>query len=552
MKQTCTATGKSFTISEAEQDMRSKLGVPMPTMCPEERHRQRFIFRNERSLYWGKCAATGKRILTMYSPESKVKAYHNDYWWSDKWDTRDYGIDYDFTRPFFDQFREVLYATPHPQLEVELSTMENSGYCNAAANLKNCYWTFNADNDRDCLYCSYVNSCTDCVDCVATDYSELCYQCMDCIRCYNSQYLFDCTGCSDCLFGASLIGCKDCFGCTNMRNKQYCFNNKQLTKDEYEEKVSAILGQYTHAQLLQFFLDFKATQPHKASRQLMCENSTGDHLMQCQNCENCYTCVNTQDSINCIDLKSIDGRNYNNLDISFFGYNVMGSYNCMTVGYEVTNAFGCVNCYNVSDMFYSYFCFNATHDCFGCVGLKKGSYCILNKQYTKEEYYALKDKIIAHMKETGEWGQFFPMSISPFAYNETIAQEYYPLMQSKVQAAGLRWKDQDRTEYQPQTVTILESISDVSDAICDDVLACKVTGKNYKIQKAELVFYKKTGLPVPQKHPDQRHIERIKLRNQRQLYKRKCAVSGTEVMTTYAPDRNEKVLCEVEYLKALE
>jgi len=31
------------------------------------------------------------------------------------------------------------------------------------------------------------------------------------------------------------------------------------------------------------------------------------------------------------------------------------------------------------------------------------------------------------MIETGEWGEFFHPSLSPFGYNETVAQEYYPL-----------------------------------------------------------------------------------------------------------------------------
>jgi hypothetical protein len=51
----------------------------------------------------------------------------------------------------------------------------------------------------------------------------------------------------------------------------------------------------------------------------------------------------------------------------------------------------------------------------------------LNKQYTKEEYEKLLPKIIAHMKKTGEWGEFFPISISPFNYEETPAMDYYPL-----------------------------------------------------------------------------------------------------------------------------
>ena len=37
--------------------------------------------------------------------------------------------------------------------------------------------------------------------------------------------------------------------------------------------------------------------------------------------------------------------------------------------------------------------------CFGCVGFKHKQYCILNKQYTKEEYEKLVQKIIKQMND---------------------------------------------------------------------------------------------------------------------------------------------------------
>ena len=62
----------------------------------------------------------------------------------------------------------------------------------------------------------------------------------------------------------------------------------------------------------------------------------------------------------------------------------------------------------------------------------------MNKQYTKEEYEELVPKIIEHMKTPltnpllggegmSERGEFFPMHSSHYAYNETIAQDFFPL-----------------------------------------------------------------------------------------------------------------------------
>ena len=36
------------------------------------------------------------------------------------------------------------------------------------------------------------------------------------------------------------------------------------------------------------------------------------------------------------------------------------------------------------------------------------------------------------MMKTGEWGEFFPSSLSPFGYNETVAQEHFPMSREEV------------------------------------------------------------------------------------------------------------------------
>jgi hypothetical protein len=76
-----------------------------------------------------------------------------------------------------------------------------------------------------------------------------------------------------------------------------------------------------------------------------------------------------------------------------------------------------------------------------------------------------------------------------------------------------------------------------------------VTGKPFKIIKQELVFYIENHLPIPTKHPDQRHKERMTLRNPRELHERHCAECGVDIITTYVPDRPERVACEGCYRK---
>jgi hypothetical protein len=106
-------------------------------------------------------------------------------------------------------------------------------------------------------------------------------------------------------------------------------------------------------------------------------------------------------------------------------------------------------------------------------------------------------------------------SLSPFAYNETVAQEYYSVSQSK---AIKQWFK--RSDYQapsPKSSNIvkwseLECIEEITDDILQTAIECEITWKLFRIQPRELAFYRKYGISVPSKHPDQRHMERLEFR----------------------------------------
>jgi hypothetical protein len=184
--------------------------------------------------------------------------------------------------------------------------------------------------------------------------------------------------------------------------------------------------------------------------------------------------------------------------------------------------------------------------------MKKHNYCILNKQYSKEEYEELIPKIIDHMKTTNEWGEYFPYELSPFAYNETVAHEYYPLTKEEVEKQGFKWKEMKDEIPKVEKIISASQLPDTIEEIPDDVLnwaiKCEETDRPFKIVKQELEFYRKMKLPIPHLHPDERHKRRMALRNPRKLWDRKCDKCEKEISTTYAPERPEKVFCEECYL----
>jgi CxxC-x17-CxxC domain-containing protein len=277
---------------------------------------------------------------------------------------------------------------------------------------------------------------------------------------------------------------------------------------------------------------------------LKSENVTGDHIHSSKNCENCFDGHGNEDCFDAISLA----------DSKDVGH----SYSAGWPGCElIFNSAVSRGSTNLVCCYYSWFCENLQYcdscsnskDCFGCIGLKHAQYCVLNKQYSKEEYFRLREKIIKHMKTTGEYGKFFPIKDSAFAYNESVAGEYFPLTEKEILAKNWRYREEKQNfKYDGPKYEIPAKIEDVPDDIVDKILTCEATGKYYKIQKAELEFYRKMNLPIPRLCPDERHKRRMALRNPRQLFSRECAECGKDIQTTFAPDRPEKVLCEKCYL----
>jgi hypothetical protein len=89
-----------------------------------------------------------------------------------------YGREFDFTRGFFEQFREMLREMPIISLYTQNS--ENSEYTNYATNNKNCYLTSSFVGEcEDCSYGNFLVDCQNSVDCSHMQHSQNCYQCVD-------------------------------------------------------------------------------------------------------------------------------------------------------------------------------------------------------------------------------------------------------------------------------------------------------------------------------------------------------------------------------------
>jgi len=569
-QKTCKQCSEKFIIEDEDLEFYKKISptyddktfsIPNPTLCPNCRTQRRMAFRNERNLYNRTCDLCHKNIVSVYSPDKPNTVYCQECWWGDKWDVKDYGTEFDFNKSLSEQISELMQKVPLPSSLIVNST--NCDYTNQTVNSKNCYLVFRGGETEDTMYSHLPLKCIGCVDCYGTTSCQYCYECIDCQNCYASFYCRLSKNLSNCILCFNCIGSKNCFGSVGLRNAQYHFFNEKLSKDEYQQKVKEYWdgSQESLEKAKKKHNELIIKTPNRSLQIVHSQNATGDYI------------TDSKDIKNCFDVEGTDLARYStgvefsediyDSDYIYYGELCLENMSNSNSRNILFSSFS----FDVNNVLYSAYCFNNSHDLFGCVGMKKAQYSILNKEYSKEEYEKLVPKIIEHMKKSGEWGEFFPMDISPFGYNETIAQEYFPIDEKETKKLGAKWQVNDYSPkydgpfYQPKNIKEYIDNEKERQEILSGIIKCEVSGKPFKITPTELAFYIEHGIPIPTKHYNIRHKERLTLRNPRKLYHRECMCEETghdhdgrcknEFETTYAPNRVEKIYCEKCYQKSI-
>jgi len=396
---------------------------------------------------------------------------------------------------------------------------------------------------QDCMYSSYGADTKDTVDSMGifgtgeglyeVMYSEKCYGCR---HVYKSNSLINCFYCFNC------NNCENCFMCVNLKGKKYFIKNKQYTKEEYEKIVNNyhINSWSGSLNTEEEFNEFLLSQPIKYAVLKNCLDCTGENMTNSKNSKYNF---HLRRSENSKYLENGDTQK-DSYDLCVGG-ELEQCYEGLTPDHS-NKALFCIYTWKCADILYSESC-QSSNNCFGCVALKHGEYSIFNKQYSKEKYFELKEKIIEHMKKAGEWGEFFPMKFSPFAYNESMAMFSFPLSKEEVILQGLKWQDNvQETRGKTTLMEVPDKIEDVGDSILDEVLECYNCQRNYKIIHSELLFYRKWGIPVPRICFFCRLKRRFDKRGPSKLWHRKCMKEGcsNEFETSYAPERTEIIYCE--------
>lgn len=572
---TCQNCKNQFTIESEDFDFYKKIAVPPPTFCPSCRRQRRLAWRNDLNLYSRACDLCKKSIISIYSTDKPFPVYCQKCWWSDDWDPKRYAQVYDPSKNFFVQFKELQSRVPAlAMVNDDGIASVNCEYTQDFAFAKNCYMSFIGWKAEDCAYCYYVVSGKNMVDCLDSMggsqftyeniYTEKCYQCT---WAYYSIALSDCHFCYDCQ------DCSDCFMCVGLRHKQYCFKNQQYSKEEYEKILEEYqLGTYSGVERAKKeFEPLLSRYPRRFSVMRNCVHCTGNCLLNGKNSKFCFNVQRPEDS-KYVQNSDTPKESYDLL----VGGELNQCYEGITPDHSYRGLFTMFSWKN-SEVFYVDACHSSKY-LFGCCGIKKGQHCILNREYSKEEYEALLPKIKKDMERmlyadkqgnVYPFGEFFPVSLSNFAYNESAAQDYFPLTREETLSQRYSWQDNLQITMGKSTMNaekIPDGIVDVKPSIIEEVLSCSECKRNYRITRAELEFYRHLKIPIPRKCFYCRHKARLNFRNPHTLWHRACTCGGgqsenavykntavhfhgtghcpNEFETSYVPGRPEIVYCE--------
>ena len=407
------------------------------------------------------------------------------------------------------EFKKLVLSTP--RYNVKGVQAENCDYSDTAVRSRNCYYSFGAFYSEDLLYGRYSRKCTSSCDMTFCVGCEDCIECIDCAGCYGSSYLVECKSCVDCSFCDSCYSCEDCFGCVALHRQKYCYFNKQLSQEEYRQRVSLrrLSTALDAAQVRAQVSILKRTCVLAAVDLYRSDSCTGNHLAECSACFHCYDAFAMEDCLYVVEANG--NRSCCDLTVCF------ESELCYSCVHSPLN-YDCSFLYQTDSSVNSEFCAfsRKLKHCFGCAYLSNAEFCILNRQYRPEEYAQRVAAIRAELIRTDSFNMklFFA---SDYEWHR-LKSEREPILQATVEEEG--------------------SMADVH--VCRNE-GCR---KQYRIIPPEQEFYNRKQLPAPTQCPSCRHLERMALRTERQLYRRECGSCRKTMLSVYPPSAPYIIYCQ--------
>lgn len=281
----------------------------------------------------------------------------------------------------FKQFQETRKSIKHkyPLKPNHNPISENSDYGDYLVRCKNSYYSFDTADSNDIIYIFDSFKAKYCVDGDYVIESELCYECVDVLKAYNSTYLNYCGRIYNSHFCWDCGDSNNLFGCVHISYKEYCIFNQQYTKEEYEAKIKELLKRPAEESLAKMW-ELARNYPVSTTYVSFSENCDyNNHVDISKNMYLCFDCAHSEDCAYSYDAH----HNKNCFDMTQ-AFHSQFCYECADSS-SLNNCHHMKDCNKVFDSGFCNSCSNSNH-LFGCYGLDEKEYCILNKQYAKEEY----------------------------------------------------------------------------------------------------------------------------------------------------------------------
>lgn len=536
-----------FCLEIGDIEMLKALRVPPPNYCPTCRRIRRMVHMGTIHLFKRLCDAPkhDEMIISIFSKECPFPVYDFKYFISEEFDAFRFGKKYDETKSPLAQLWDLRKTFPMPSFLNRDLLSVNSEYTNGGRDLKNGYYTSGCFHSEDVWYSNLVNKSKSIMDSRSINTSEYVYNSAYSRNLYKCSFTYFSKECSDSMFLYDCRNCTDCFGCVNLRNKKYHVFTKELAKEEYAtfmKNVYPLTREKLNAYAEEFWTLVHKL-PMNASQNTRTENSTGILLSRSKNV---YDAIHSENSEN---VRHIDGAlsHKDSMDFLFSGGHSNNLYMTTNIGSESSKVK-----FSISSKFCleSEFIFNSKSltNCFMCFGLENKSFCILNQQYTQEEYWPLVDIIKTEMLKRGEYADGPGMEFSAQAYNFSLANIAFPLSEEIILSlGGYVGKEQESNTDGIEIIdseNIPENIDEVSDKITTKALRCTLSGKPFKVIQTELDFYRRMKLPLPNIHPTIRTDKMYHIGAVGKKYNTTCNKCNTDILSIFDPKENYNFYCE--------
>ncbi|MFA5791535.1 MAG: hypothetical protein WC884_00675 [Candidatus Paceibacterota bacterium] len=537
----CVDCKNEFKIDPGDLDLYEKIGLKVPGQC--------FFCRiKQYSAFWpfGKFRKkvsdlSGEGLITILPNNPRYPIYKSHEWWSDDWDAMSFGQDYDSSRSFFEQLKELQEKVPRPHQTGKNNF--NCDWCDDVWHSKNCYLSRSIFKCENISYGYRVIDSKDSFDIAFSFNVQNSYECLECHDSFNLNFSENSRDCIDSYFLFDCRNCQSCFMCYNLRNKNYCIRNKQYGKSEYEEQLKRIkFNSFENIEIFkkEFDNSLKNEAVHRENFNLKTTNSVGNYMTNCDKCVNIFAYENSQNCRNQVrglgNKDCIDGMGI------FGAVEVSGNNSCVLDSYGVKHSSWSRGRYSE----YLDICDEVEY-CFACIGLRKKKYCILNKQYTKEEYENLKSRIISDMEKRGEYGKFLPYNMGLCEYNLSTAILYFPdVKKDEIIKHGGYWSEEDLSSQNGiSSLKLPDSIMDTEKSVSLQALICPESHSRFNISLAEYEFHKRKNFSLPRIHFDLRMLKKSRKTAVLKGYPYKCFYCKKDIEAYYPYEWGyEKIACE--------